>query len=245
MERPVSGDDSESMQRLRVEVTAAVRRVERRLAVRLVATWVAVLAFTAGLIMAGVLAREYIHSLTSSWRLLLVSLLWLLVATGVFLIISLAWPAIISLRSTRKPPPVRHHSWVAVVRRFAVGDSPTWLRVLAVTAVLVTAGVVALSYLRWPTAPSQLGSPSAPLLLVGAVALLAGALARIAFRTWRTSQEQRRQRRLGELPDDFRAEPHTRPVEVTVEYVRDGTRTFTVRLEPHHDPGNQTVQMNP
>src|SRR5512133_4114609 len=98
MERPVSGDDSESMRRLRVDVTAAVRRVERRLAVRLVATWVAVLALTAGLIMAGVLARGYIHSLTSSWQLLLVSLLWLLVAIGIFLIISLAWPAILNQR---------------------------------------------------------------------------------------------------------------------------------------------------
>jgi len=83
-------------------------------------------------------------------------------------------------------------------------------------------------------------------LLIGAGALLGGALARIAFRRWRTYQEQRRQRRLSELPDDLRAEPHTRPVEVTVEPERDNTRTFTVRLEPHPDPGTQTVQeMNP
>jgi hypothetical protein len=239
----VSGDDSESMRRLRVDVTAAVRRVERRLAVRLVATWVTVFALTAGLIMAGVLARGYIHSLTSSWRPLLVSLLWLLVAIGIFLSISLAWPAILSHRPKWTPTQVRRHSWVAVVRRFALGDSPPWLKVLAVTAVLVTAGIVALSYVRWSTAPSQLGSPSAPLLRVGAVALLAGALARIAFRWW-TSQGQRRQSRLSQL-DDLRVEPHTRPVEVTVEYVRDGTRTFTVRLEPHPDPGTQTVQMNP
>ena len=244
----MNGDDSESMHKLRVDVTTAVRRVERRLAVRLVATWVTVLALTAGLVTAGVLARGYIQSLTSSWRPLLVSLLWLLVAIGIFLIISLAWPAILNLRPKRKPPPVRHHSWVAVVRRFArrfaLGDSPPWLRVLAVTAGLVTAGVVALSYVRWSTAPSQLGSPSAPLLLVGAVALLAGALARIAFRGWRTSQE-RHQRRLSEPPGDFRAEPHTSPVEVTVEPEQDGTRTFTVRLEPHPDPGTQTVHMNP
>jgi hypothetical protein len=84
-------------------------------------------------------------------------------------------------------------------------------------------------------------------LLIGAGALLGGALARIAFRRWRTFQEQRRQRRLGELPEGFRVEPHTRPVEVTVEPKHDNnTRTFTVRLEPHPDPGNQTVQeMNP
>jgi hypothetical protein len=82
-------------------------------------------------------------------------------------------------------------------------------------------------------------------LLIGAGALLAGALARIAFRRfrrWRTSQEQRRQRRLSELPEDFRVKPHTRPVEVAVEPEHDTTRTFTVRLEPHPDPGNQTVQ---
>jgi hypothetical protein len=83
-------------------------------------------------------------------------------------------------------------------------------------------------------------------LLIGAGALIAGALAQIAFRRWRASQEQRRQRRLSELPDDFRAEPHTRPVEVTVEPEHDHTRTFTVRLEPNPDPGTQTVQeMNP
>jgi Bacterial Ig domain len=82
-------------------------------------------------------------------------------------------------------------------------------------------------------------------LLIGAGALLAGALARIAFRRLRTSQEQRRQRRLSQL-DDLRVEPHTRPVEVSVEPEHDNTRTFTVRLEPHPDPGNQTVQeMNP
>jgi fatty acid desaturase len=246
MERAVNGDDSESMHKLRVDVTTAVRRVERRLAVRLVATWVTVLALTAGLVTAGVLARGYIQSLTSSWRPLLVSLLWLLVAIGIFLIISLAWPAILNRRPKWTPPPVRHHSWLAVVRRFArrfaLGDSSPWLRVLAVTAVLVTAGIVALWYVRWSTPPSQLGSPSAPLLLVGAVALLAGALARMGFRGWRTSRDQRSRRRPTERPDDIRAEPHTRPVQVTVEYVRDGTRTFTVRVEPHADPGTQTLQ---
>jgi hypothetical protein len=33
---------------------------------------------------------------------------------------------------------------------------------------------------------------------------------------------------------------------VSVEPEHDNTRTFAVRLEPHPDPGNQTVQeMNP
>jgi MFS family permease len=235
MERPVSGDDSESMQRLRVDVTAAVRRVERRLAVRLVATWVTVLALTAGLVMAGVLARKYIQSRTNSWRPLLVSLLWLSVAIGIFLSISLTWPAILSQLPKRTPTQVRRHSWV---HRFAFGSPSAWLIVLGV----VTASVVALAYVRLSTTPSQLESPSAPLLLVGVVALLAGALARAASRRWRLS---RHARRASELHDDLRAEPHTSPVEVAVEYVRDGTRTFTVRLEPHPDPGTQTVQMNP
>jgi hypothetical protein len=74
-------------------------------------------------------------------------------------------------------------------------------------------------------------------LLIGAGALLAGALARAAFRGRRGSHKGRR---AGEPPDNLRAEPHTRPVEVTVEPERDNTRIFAVRLEPHPDPGNQT-----
>jgi hypothetical protein len=79
-------------------------------------------------------------------------------------------------------------------------------------------------------------------LALGAGALLVGALARIAFRRWRASRGQRSGRRPAELPDDVRAEPHTRPVEVGVEPVQDGTRTFAVRLQPHADPGTQTLQ---
>jgi len=79
-------------------------------------------------------------------------------------------------------------------------------------------------------------------LALGAGALLVGALARIAFRRWRASREQRSGRRPAELPDDIRAEPHTRPVEVGVEPVPDGTRTFAVRLQPHADPGTPTLQ---
>jgi hypothetical protein len=80
-------------------------------------------------------------------------------------------------------------------------------------------------------------------LLIGAGALVAGALARAAFRRWRPSRDRSR---VGELPEDFRVEPHTRPVEVTVEPEHDNTRTFSVRLEPHPDPGTQTLQeMNP
>jgi hypothetical protein len=85
--------------------------------------------------------------------------------------------------------------------------------------------------------PGGLGLPLR--LLVGVGALLAGALARAAFRRWRLSRQERR---AGELPDDLRAEPHTSPVEVAVTPAHDTTRTFTVRLEPHPDPGNQTLR---
>jgi hypothetical protein len=77
-------------------------------------------------------------------------------------------------------------------------------------------------------------------LALGVGALLVGALARIAFR-WRASREQRSGRRPTELPD-VRAEPHTRAVEVAVEPVPDGTQTFAVQLQPHADPGTQTLQ---
>jgi hypothetical protein len=79
-------------------------------------------------------------------------------------------------------------------------------------------------------------------LILGAGALLVGALARAAFRRWRASQGKPARQELDPPPEDIRAEPHTSPVEVTVEPNRDATRTFTVRLEPHRDPGSPTVQ---
>jgi hypothetical protein len=83
-------------------------------------------------------------------------------------------------------------------------------------------------------------------LLIGAGALVAGALARAAIRRWRVPKEERARPEPDPPPEDIRAEPHTRPVEVTVEPEHDNTRTFTVRLEPHPDPGTQTLQeMNP
>ena len=79
-------------------------------------------------------------------------------------------------------------------------------------------------------------------LLIGAGALVAGALARAVFRRWRAPQEKRARHEPDPPPEAIRAEPHTSPVEVTVEPNRDNTRTFTVRLEPHHDAGTQTLQ---
>jgi large repetitive protein len=79
-------------------------------------------------------------------------------------------------------------------------------------------------------------------LLLGAGALLAGFLARAALRRWRNPDGDSSERRIVDPPDDLRAQPHTRPVEPTVEPVNDNTRTSDVRLEPHSDPGVQTVE---
>jgi hypothetical protein len=79
-------------------------------------------------------------------------------------------------------------------------------------------------------------------LLVGAGALLAGALARAALRRWRPPLEEPARREPGPLPEDIRAEPHTSPVTASVQPDRDNTHTFTVRLEPHPDPGAQRLQ---
>jgi hypothetical protein len=78
------------------------------------------------------------------------------------------------------------------------------------------------SPLRWPLR-----------LAVGVAALLAGAAGRAAVR------------RLGKSagsPGDLRAEPHDRPAVTAVEPANDSTRTARLRLEPHPDPGLQTVQ---
>ena len=108
----------------------------------------------------------------------------------------------------------------------------------------LTAQTVAETPFEVAPIPSPAGLSLPFRLLVGVGALLAGALARAAFRRWRRLSRQ--ERRAGELPDDIRVEPHPRPVEVTVEPEHDTTRTFTVRLESHPDPGNQTVQeVNP
>ena len=79
------------------------------------------------------------------------------------------------------------------------------------------------------------------LLLTGG-ALVAGFLARAAFRRWRNPGKDEDTDRPVEQPDHIGAEPHSRPVEVTVEPVPVNTRTRAVRLEPHPDPGIQTIQ---
>jgi hypothetical protein len=79
-------------------------------------------------------------------------------------------------------------------------------------------------------------------LVLGAGVLLAGILARAGFRRWWRPDDNGSDRRLADPPDDIRAKPHTRPVEATVGPVDDGSRTHAVRLEPHFDPGTQTVE---
>ena len=80
---------SEVAQRLRVDVAGAVRRAQRRHIMRLAARYTAIVIVTAGLAIAGVLARKYVQSLAGPWRLLLILLLWLTIAVAIYLIASL------------------------------------------------------------------------------------------------------------------------------------------------------------
>jgi hypothetical protein len=94
-----------------------------------------------------------------------------------------------------------------------------------------------------PPPPPPPPPPSWPVrLLLSAGALAAGFLGRAAFRKWGKGDEGRPRDRPVDLPDDLRAEPHTRPVEATVEPVPDNSRTLAVRLEPHPDHGIQTLE---
>jgi hypothetical protein len=231
----VSDRYSEVAQRLRVDVAAAVRRAQRRHLMRLAARYTAVVILTAGSATAGVLARTYVQSLASPWQQLLILLLWLTIAAAIYLIASLRRSA------TRSPLAGLERGRVGqnigrLLVRLTREPAPTWVTVLAVTTVLIAVG--ALAYDNWPVATEwRVSSDPLVRLSVGAGALLAAALARAAFRRWQPSREQRSRRRPAELPDDIRAEPHTRPVEVTVETEHDSPQTFVVRLEPHPDPG--------
>ena len=104
------------------------------------------------------------------------------------------------------------------------GPSPVRLATMRAQTVAETSFEVvpAPSPLRWPLR-----------LAVGAAALLAGAAGRAAVR---------RLRKPAGSPGDLRAEPHTRPVVAAVEPAQDNSRSYSVRLEAHRDPGAQTVQ---
>jgi hypothetical protein len=226
---------SEVAQGLRVDVAAAMRRAQRRHIMRLAARYTAVIIVTAGLVTAGVLARKYVQSLAGPWRLLLILLLWLTIAAAIYLIASLRQSAILPRPFGLERGRAGQNIWRTVVR-FTMGRAPTWVTVLAIATVLIAAG--ALAYDNWPAATEwRVRADLLVSLSAGAGALLAAALAQAAFRRWRPSREMRRQRRPSEPPEDIRAEPHTRPIEVTVEPESDDRQTFTVRLEPHPDPG--------
>ena len=84
--------------------------------------------------------------------------------------------------------------------------------------------------------------PWLPRLLLSAGLLVAGFLARAVYKKLSKPDQRSTERRVADLPDDLRAEPHTRPVEAAVEAVNDNTRTLAVRLEPHPDTGVQIVE---
>jgi large repetitive protein len=89
----------------------------------------------------------------------------------------------------------------------------------------------------WPPWP-----PWLPRLLLSAGLLVAGFLARAVYKRLARPDERPDRRPVADPPNDLRAEPHTRPVEATVEPVNDNTRTVAVRLEPHPDAGVQSVE---
>jgi len=238
----VSDRYSEVAQALRVDVATAMHRAQRRYIMRLAASYAAVVVFTTGLVTAGALARKNVQSLADPWRLLLILLLWFAIAVAIYLIASLRRSTIVSPSPELERGRVGQSVWRSVAR-FAMQPAPTWVAVLAVAAVLIATG--ALAYDNWPLAAEwRVSSDLLVRLLLSAGALAAGFLARAAFRRWGTSAEdwERRRDRSVEQPDDLRAWPHTRPVEVAVEPVSDNTRTLAVRLEPHPDSGIQIIQ---
>jgi hypothetical protein len=80
-------------------------------------------------------------------------------------------------------------------------------------------------------------------LLLGASALLAGAVTRAAIRRVRRLFQEHEQKRLDPARQHgLRAEPYAHPAEVTVEPGIGDERTFTVRLQPRGDAGTLTLQ---
>jgi len=83
-------------------------------------------------------------------------------------------------------------------------------------------------------------------LLLGVGALLAGALARAAIRRIRRLLQEHDQDEHDQARQHgLRAEPHTRPPEVTVEPDTEDRPTLIVRLQPHGDAGALTLQEVP
>jgi hypothetical protein len=242
----VSGQDPQSMQSSQANVAEAMRRGQRLFAIRLGATWVSVLIITTVLVWIGIVVRGYIQARTPSLQSMrfLGLLFGSLVGIEAVLLGAMALATIRSQRSRRKHGQAHEHLWTVVVHRlqrwFALLLSSVWVTVLAVIAVVVIASAVGRRYVDWPADPWEATSSAQELWLLAATVLLAvllllaALLAQSGFRRLRTEAQR---------AEDIRVEPHTRPVEVTVEPHRDDTLTFTVRLEPHRDPGIQTLRV--
>lgn len=132
------------------------------------------------------------------------------------------------------PRPVHQNGWLAAVGRFALEPAPTWVIVLAVAAVLLAAG--ALAYVKSPAATGDWVSSD---LLPWSLVVVVAAMALLARTARRLRTVQKRDSRA--IPEDIRAEPHTSPVDVTVEYGHDNAPTFTIPVEPGHDASIQTL----
>jgi hypothetical protein len=185
----MSGQEPESMQSSQTDVAEVVRRGQRRFAIRLGAIWVAVFIVTIVLVGITIVVRAYIYSRTPSLQSLrlLGLLLGSLVGMEALLVDALALATIRNQRLRRQHGQQRDHLWTAVVHRlqhwFAILPSRVWVTVLAVTAVLVIASVVGRLSVDWPADPWEPTSSAQELrLLTAAAILLAGALARVAFR---------------------------------------------------------------
>jgi hypothetical protein len=76
--------------------------------------------------------------------------------------------------------------------------------------------------------------------VLGIAALLIGALAHAAWRRWWGGRDDADD--LAVPAEDVQTSVDAGPAEVATERVRDGTRTFAVRLEARHDPGTQRLE---
>jgi Bacterial Ig domain len=77
--------------------------------------------------------------------------------------------------------------------------------------------------------------------VLGMAALLVGGLVHAGWRRWWHGGDERKDD-LAAPVENVRTRVYAGPAEVATERVRDGTRTFAVRLEPHGDPGTPRLE---
>jgi hypothetical protein len=82
------------------------------------------------------------------------------------------------------------------------------------------------------------------LLAAGGV-FMVGMLGRAAIRRLRRTRDERSERQRRPIPQQVRAEPHARPVQVTLNRDTHGPPSCTIRLRPQHDVGTQTLKEVP